>query len=266
MSRAGADAIQLVFDRPALGPDEAAALADRHWGLRGAAVELPSERDRNFSIETGLGDRVVLKIASPAEEDGLLELQHQALRRIEVVDPTLAVPRVRPARSGADLVVDLVDAKPHRLRALSWVAGVPLATARPHSPELLRSIGRTLGRVDRALAGLEHPAARRSLKWDLARATWIEEYFPVIESDSRRALIQRLFQPYQEQVVPRWSSLPAQIIHNDANDYNVLVAGPPDEAERAVGLIDFGDLVWTARVAEVAIAAAYAMLPANDPL
>src|SRR5262249_34008634 len=153
----------------ALGPDEAARLAVRHWGLHGTVVELPSERDRNFSIESGPGDRAVLKIASPAEEPGLLELQHQALRRIETHDPTLAVPRVRRAGSGTDLVTDLVDSKPHRLRALSWVDGVPLATARPHPPELLRSIGRFLGRVDRALAGLEHPAARRSLKWDLAR-------------------------------------------------------------------------------------------------
>src|SRR6185295_9073524 len=88
----------------------------------------------------------------------------------------------------------------------------------------------------------------------------------VIGSASRRALVQRLFRPYQEEVAPRWAKLPAQIIHNDANDYNVLVAGRPDEPDRAVGLIDFGDLVFTARVAEVAIAAAYAMLPAADPL
>ena len=56
--------------------------------------------------------------------------------------------------------------------------------------------------------------------------------------------------------------LPQQVIHNDANELNVLVG--PDGA--VSGLIDFGDTVWSARVCGLAVAAAYAMQGLNDPL
>ncbi len=266
MTRPASEPVQLVFDRPLLDSAQAARLAARHWAIEGSIAELPSERDRNFLIETATGDRWVLKVASAIEDRTLLALQHQALRRIREAEAGLLVPEVRSSTSGADLVTEAIDGKPHYLRMLSWVPGSPLAVARPKSPALLRSLGRLLGRVDRALIGMDHPAGHRSLKWDLARAAWIEEYFPVIESKSRRALVERHFRLYQREVVSRWSGLPAGLIHNDANDYNVLVAGRPDDSERPVGLIDFGDMVWTARVAEVAIAAAYAMLPAADPV
>ncbi len=55
--------------------------------------------------------------------------------------------------------------------------------------------------------------------------------------------------------------LPHQLIHNDANEHNVLVG-----ADGAVaGLIDFGDVVWSARVCGLAVAGAYAMQGQPDP-
>ena len=53
------------------------------------------------------------------------------------------------------------------------------------------------------------------------------------------------------------------VIHNDANDHNVLV----DEAgDRIVGLLDLGDIVWSVTAHEAAVAAAYAMFDRADPL
>jgi Ser/Thr protein kinase RdoA (MazF antagonist) len=63
--------------------------------------------------------------------------------------------------------------------------------------------------------------------------------------------------------VPRLASLPRQVVHGDANDYNVLVESaalaplPADagsgagvaEADLAgIGVFDFGDMVETARI------------------
>jgi Ser/Thr protein kinase RdoA (MazF antagonist) len=53
------------------------------------------------------------------------------------------------------------------------------------------------------------------------------------------------------------------VIHNDANDHNVLVA---DDASRVTGLLDLGDAVWSVVVNELAVAAAYAALDARDPI
>jgi Ser/Thr protein kinase RdoA (MazF antagonist) len=53
------------------------------------------------------------------------------------------------------------------------------------------------------------------------------------------------------------------VIHNDANDHNVLVA---DDGGSISGLLDLGDAVWSVVVNELAVAAAYAALRADDPL
>ena len=60
---------------------------------------------------------------------------------------------------------------------------------------------------------------------------------------------------FAERVLPRLRELPAQAIHNDANEHNVLVGGDG----RVSGLIDFGDLCRAPRVCGLAVACAYAM-------
>jgi Ser/Thr protein kinase RdoA (MazF antagonist) len=58
------------------------------------------------------------------------------------------------------------------------------------------------------------------------------------------------------------SGLRHGVIHNDANDHNVLVA---DDGGSIGGLLDLGDAVWSVVVHELAVAAAYAALDAPDP-
>src|SRR4029079_9068302 len=60
---------------------------------------------------------------------------------------------------------------------------------------------------------------------------------------------------FAERVLARLRDLPAQAIHNDANEHNVLVG----EDGGVSGLIDFGDLCRAPRVCGMAVACAYAM-------
>ena len=55
-------------------------------------------------------------------------------------------------------------------RLLSWVDGTPWAEAGPWEPELLRELGRTVARTDRALASVDHPAKRRTHRWNMLEA------------------------------------------------------------------------------------------------
>ena len=67
-------------------------------------------------------------------------------------------------------------------------------------------------------------------------------------------------------MAPSAGSLPRGVVHNDANDYNVLV-GPASPHDRPIaGLLDFGDMVETWTVAEPAVAIAYAILGKSDPV
>jgi hypothetical protein len=146
------------------------------------------------------------------------------------------------------------------------VPGVPLAQVRPHTAHLLRSLGRRLGEMDRVLASFTHPAMRRALPWDLAQAGWAVAEVGRIREPDRRALVQRLLSHFDTRVLPALARTRTSVIHNDWNDYNVLVADRPGLDREVVGAIDFGDLLWSHPVCDLAIALTYAMLGKPDPV
>ena len=128
-----------------------------------------------------------------------------------------------------------------------------------------------MGALDRAFASFDHPAVHREFHWDLARAAEvIPALLAEIDGDERRAVVERLLARFESATLPRLAALRRGVIHDDANDYNVLVGGGEDDLllrnQRVVGLLDFGDMVHTVVAAEPAVAAAYALLGASDPL
>ena len=66
------------------------------------------------------------------------------------------------------------------------------------------------------------------------------------------------------------SNLRTSVIHNDANDFNIIVtaADRDDPVRRRLvhGMVDFGNVVHSYTVGEVAVAVGYAMLHTRDPL
>ena len=69
------------------------------------------------------------------------------------------------------------------------------------------------------------------------------------------------YQQYNETVRPGIPDLRHSIVHNDTNDYNVLVAGG-----KISGIIDFGDTVYSLLINELAIAITYAIFSKEDPV
>ena len=67
----------------------------------------------------------------------------------------------------------------------------------------------------------------------------------------------------QERVLPRFGNLRWQVIYNDLNPSNVLV--DPDDPDRVVGIIDFGDMVRAPLIVDVAVAATYQLRHTPDP-
>jgi 4-aminobutyrate aminotransferase-like enzyme/Ser/Thr protein kinase RdoA (MazF antagonist) len=256
----------LVYSTPAVTLDQVSDHVALRYGLVGSYTPLPSERDLNLRLETLHGEQFVVKVANATEDPSLLDLQHAALIRIAERVPELTLPKVVAAGDGATITMISGLAESYLVRLVTWLPGVPLATVRPKTAHQLLTLGELLGRIDTALIGLNHPAARRALKWELGHAAWVERHWDRIESPERRALAQRAFRPFRDRILPRWGDLPASLIYNDANDHNVLVAALPGDPRPTVGVIDFGDLIWSATVAEAAIAAAYAMLDTGDPL
>ncbi len=155
------------------------------------------------------------------------------------------------------------------VRVLEWVPGRPLSKTRPTTPALLQDVGAMLASVDRALAGLTHPAVDRELYWNLTGGrALVERRIEEVGDVAHRALVARHLRHFDEHAGPRLAELRTGPIHGDANDWNVLVGGPADrfEPRTATGLVDFGDMVTGWLVGEAAIAGAYAMLGRAHPI
>jgi Ser/Thr protein kinase RdoA (MazF antagonist) len=243
---------------PRFPAEEALAVALSGFGIAGPAAALPSERDQNFLVSDPRRGKFVLKIANRDDTAELLDFQHQAMRRVARAQCRAQVPQVVPAIDGGDLAsIRSAGGTTHHVRVLSWIEGTVLAEARPRCTGLLESVGASMAEIDRALEDFTHPAMQRVLQWDLKHAGLARDKAALLPP-IWRARVHAAFDRWQE---IDWRGLRHAVIHGDANDYNVLVRG-----ERMTGLLDFGDIVQSAIVCELAIALAYAMLHEPEPL
>lgn len=253
---------------PRFDPSAAAAVARRWFGLDGPALPLDSERDQNFLVGRG-GARAVLKIANAREAPGVLEAQQAALDH--VAECTDLAPRVIPASDGERMVrVADPGGREHLAWAVTYLPGRPLADVRCPSQSLVEELGRVAARVNATLVDFDHPAAHREFPWDLARArrTVAERRRLITDADLGRA-VDAVCAAFDEQTAPLLPALSTQVVHGDLNDHNVLVAPLGEAAGLALhvtGVVDFGDLVASYAIADLAVAVAYAVLDAPDPL
>jgi Ser/Thr protein kinase RdoA (MazF antagonist) len=253
--------VQVTHPLPTFTLPEVRRLARDLYGVEAEAEPLPGERDQNFRLKAAGGGDLVLKIANAAESRAALELQHRVLAILNEKVRELATPRAVPTVKGETITtIQSADGTAHMVRALTFLPGKLWAHTTPHSPRLLHSLGLALARVDAALRDVPPGSEQSAPKWDLARAGWISSYLHLL-APARRALVERLFAPYEPLVAPRLSGLPAGLLHNDANDYNLLVTDG-----RVSGLLDFGDILHGPRLCELAIAIAYAIMDKPDPL
>lgn len=245
----------------AVSPAEAAAIALRVYGLEAEASPLPGERDLNFRLRDSLGRSSVLKLHHPDSDRDALDLQDQALLHIAARAGAPAAPEVLRTREGGLHGRWVLDGGARIVRLLSWLEGRPWRDAGPHDAARMADLGRLVAQLDAALADFSHPAMHRELPWNLARALDIASFAPLV-GERTRAAVEATFARYREAVAPRLPELPHQVIHNDAHEDNILI----DEQGAVVGLIDFGDVIWSPRAASLAVACAYAMQGEPDPV
>jgi Ser/Thr protein kinase RdoA (MazF antagonist) len=256
-------ATMLASPRP-IPVDHALTLVREHYGISARATRLTGERDENFRLTTGDGPEYVLKIANAAEDPSETDFQNEALLHIEKTDDAVPCPRVvrdRAGKTGFRFIDECGTARTGRI--LTFLPGRLLGSS-TRSCEQRAACGRIGARLALALRGFEHPGARRTILWDVrhtAHMRGLLEEMPGFPLTSPvRALLERVV-PRIEGELP---GLRHQVVHCDLNPLNLLV-DPADEA-RVTGVIDFGDMVHTALVADVAVCAAELIpMDCSDP-
>jgi Ser/Thr protein kinase RdoA (MazF antagonist) len=248
---------------PSLAPDEVRALVRRLYGIDGSVKSLVGERDQNCCLETANGRRYVLKISNPSEPVAVVDFQIAALEHIARVAPDLPAPRVVRTLDGCTRdSVALGDGVETTVRMLTYLDGVQIRET-PRTAAQRRAMGRFLAELNLALRDFSHPSATHDLLWNVSAAHRLAAKLHAIDDGPRRALAESFMARFNEHVLPRLPALRSQVIHNDYHLYNVLVA--PEDHQRIVGIIDFGDMLHAPLVGEVATAAAFHMAGSADP-
>ncbi|WP_444634583.1 phosphotransferase [Cupriavidus oxalaticus] len=248
---------------PSLVLDEVGALVSRLYGIDGSVKSLAGERDQNCCIETVDGTRYVVKISNPSEPVSVVDFQIAALDHIARVSPDQPVPRVVRTLSGRTRdTVALAGGLQTTVRMLTYLDGVQIRET-PRTAAQRRAMGTVLANLNLALRDFTHPSAMHNLLWNVSAAHRLTAKLDGIVDAPRRALAESFMTRFTDHVLPRLAAVRAQVIHNDYHLYNVLVA--PDDHERILGIIDFGDMLYAPLVGEVATAAAFHMTGNADP-
>ena len=247
----------LVNSTPRFTTQQAQEIAQSHFDFIATATMLPGERDQNFHLKTQDGQAFVLKIANPQEDRAALVFQNQIMAHLNAngVTSPRAVRPIKPVTGD--------NGETYLIRLLTFLPGKPLGKFTPHAGTLLVELGQYLAEMDNVLQQFTgDQAVNHDFHWDLANAVEVISQNLSVHDTEDQQTIQHFLDIYQEVTAPLLHRLESGLIHNDANDYNIIL----DESGKLSGIIDFGDMVESYIVGELAIACAYVMLKKADPL
>ncbi len=236
-------------------------LAKQHYGLSATVKALKGYDELNYFLTTDDGRKYIFKIAT--DEHGLhfLDAQVKIINHLSVSSLKDKFQHYVLNTDGNELTTLVIGNKNYYLRILSFLEGTLWVDVKDRPESLHTDLGRFLGGMDKALSDFLHPAMHRHYTWDISTAMDANAKLAYIKNHERRRIAGYYLLQFETEVLPMLSSLRHAYAHNDANDYNVLVAN-----NQVSGLIDFGDMVYTALINNVAIACTYVMLNTAHPL
>ncbi len=258
----------IASELPQLTVQAAIGLMQEHYAIEVVRAEpLVSERDQNFRLRTADGRRLVLKIANSAEDPVVTDFQIKALQHMEDYQSRhgtrFNAPRIVLTTDNRPQITTGSNGLSHVVRVVTFVEGVPLGDVQP-SIAYCHNAGRYLAELDLALRDFEHPGANQNLLWDMKRAADLRQLLPYISQTVVRDRVARCLDHFEQHALPNFDKLRWQVIHNDLNPDNVLLAakGSPEVA----GIIDFGDMLRAPLIVDIAIAVSYLRWTGADVL
>lgn len=250
---------------PSVSPSEAEAWAWELFGLRARAVELGSQQDANFLLlptesegstrgtDSTSSPLAVMKVANGAFDRPRLDEQDRAADWIVQVYPGLRAGGRWAAPDGSPAESKRVQASSgaHVVRLVRFLGGGTLNGSSYLTPAVVGALGTISGEVSRALSTFPKETRSDVLQWDLRHARRVvEALYGEITDDDLRVRVVSHVRRAADHVESRAGALPLQVIHGDLTDDNVVCSSAGAVID---GVIDFGDLMESWRVAEVAV-------------
>ena len=251
-----------------LEPEEALAVIATAFGLTVSdPVTLGGEFDQNLRVTDPLGRHYLVKVSALPDADPTTAAWHERiLLHLHSTAPELPLPRLIPALDGDRYVIAPTSRGDRMFRVLSWLTGEPLADEEQHSDELLTELGEMAGLVSNALATMPEPTTAITHDWDMRRARGVvDSSIDAVVDPAQRADVTEVMSWF-DTIEPLLADLPRGVAHQDLNDSNILVTRDESGRQKISGVLDINDALYTARIAELAVAVAYALVRKQDPV
>ena len=232
-----------------------------HYDLHGSLEPLNGYDEQNLLLTSGNNERYICKISTPEHDRYFLDAQVAITDHLQASPVAAYFQRHIRNRQNEPVTHLEIAGREYYLRVLNYLEGDFMVDLPDHEPALLESIGTVLGKMDASLAGFRHHGMHRHYEWDISNAADVNQFIPSIKNHEQRRIAGYFLLQFEAEVLPVLHKLRKAYIHNDANDYNVLVKNGTIS-----GLIDFGDMVYAPLINNVAVACTYAMLGKEDPV
>lgn len=245
--------------KPAPSPALVVHLVDALWGINDieSIKELNAYDDCNYYFRHSSGE-YLLKFYNGVEtdSDAILRGFGEFSARIKSRCKHIAVPTVVPSCNGHDLehceCPLTLGGSPRRIavRLFHWIHGVTMNDSGASLP-LMASVGDAIGRITASLVGFDHDAFHRYHQWDSQR--FDNQFGAYVKEPQLQRIIEHVVSHF-DHCQQKSHHFRKSVIMGDCNDANIIV-----NEGKVVGLIDFGDSVYTWTVSEIAIALAYSL-------
>jgi 4-aminobutyrate aminotransferase-like enzyme/Ser/Thr protein kinase RdoA (MazF antagonist) len=247
-----------------ISEQEAEAFCLNTYGIKGTAQKQTGELDFNFKITTATGEKYIFKVSRPDTSDAYFDFQQKLLLHIDSKQPDFPFPRIIKTQKGETDTI-YIDSyhQPRKVRLLQWVSGRLWSSVNPQLDDLRYSLGEKCGKITAVLADFRHSFANRAFEWDIAQAEWTYTHLHLFNAEQKDCLT--YFTAQFEGFKKHYKKLRQSVIHNDANDNNIVVSADLATPSVLAG-IDYGDAIYTQTVNDLAVALAYAIMENPDPL
>ena len=205
----------------------------------------------NYLIRTE-GESFIFKTYPASESNfALLEAESQALLYLQQKSNS-KTPKPIPFLDDSYTKNLVIHGEVNSCRLLSFLNGDFLGDL-DSSKQIASSLGSFLAKLDTALIGFDSPELRaRKCEWDIQQLFLNKKYIRDISNVSNQNLVRYFFMQFEQIVAPIAPELRMSFIHSDANEWNILIKGNEVSA-----LIDFGDMVYSPLINEIATAITY---------
>ena len=225
---------------------------EQEFGIRLVEIkELNGYENKNYLIKTKKEAFIFKTYPFNISNFELIEAENNALIFLEQ-STDLHTPRPIPFSDGSFTKNIELEGQMLTCRFLSFLDGEFMGDS-VFTKQMASSLGRFLAHINLALFKFDNPVIRaRKCEWDIQQVLLNRKYIDEIPEVSKQNLVRYFMLQFEQKVVPISSELRMNYIHSDANEWNVLL-----NENEVTGLIDFGDMVYSPLINELATALTY---------